>query len=179
MDRRSRLRRLAGVGTRFLIVGGISTLIEVGAFNVFVFAFGWDLVVGKIAASLVALVNAYIGNREWAFRDRDRRGRVAEIVLFLIVNLVCTLLGAGLVWLGADVVQGVTGRDPGPALVNIINLASIAVIVVVRFLLYHFIVFRRGAGGAGADGARAGEAGTDEARAGEGRAAGSADPAAH
>lgn len=142
MDRRSRLRRLAGVGTRFLIVGGISTLIEVGAFNLFVYVFGWDLVVGKIAASLVALINAYIGNREWAFRGRDRRGRGAEIALFLIVNLACTLLGAGIVWLGADLVEGATGRGPGPALANVINLGSIAVIVVVRFLLYHYVVFR-------------------------------------
>lgn len=141
------MRRLAGVGTRFLIVGGISTLIEVGAFNLFVYAFGWDLVVAKIAASLVALINAYIGNREWAFRGRDRRGRVAEVVLFLAVNLLCTLFGAGIVWLGAEVVQGVTGHEPGPALVNIVNLASIAIIVVVRFFLYHYIVFRRTGGG--------------------------------
>ena len=142
MDRRSRLRRLAGVGTRFLIVGGISTLIEVGAFNLFVYVFGWDLVFGKIGASLVALINAYFGNREWAFRDRNRRGRAAEIVLFLVVNLACTLLGAGIVWLGAEVVEGITGHAPGPALVNIVNLGSIAVIVVVRFLLYHYVVFR-------------------------------------
>lgn len=137
------MRRLAGVGTRFLIVGGISTLIEVGAFNLFVYAFGWDLVVAKVAASLVALVNAYFGNREWAFKGRDRRGRVAEIVLFLAVNLVCTLLGAGIVWLGADIVQGLTGHGPGPVLVNVINLASIAIIVLVRFVLYHYVVFRR------------------------------------
>lgn len=143
MDRRSRLRRLAGVGTRFLIVGGLSTLIEVGAFNLFVYVFGWDLVVGKVAASLVALVNAYFGNREWTFRGRDRRGRTAEIVLFLVVNFVCTALGAGIVWLGADIVEGLTGREPGPAMVNIINLASIAIIVVVRFFFYHFLVFRR------------------------------------
>ncbi|WP_315107587.1 hypothetical protein [uncultured Microbacterium sp.] len=29
----SRLRRLAGVGSRFLVVGALSTLIEVGVFN--------------------------------------------------------------------------------------------------------------------------------------------------
>ena len=136
---------MAGVGARFLIVGGISTLIEVGAFNLFVYVFGWDLVVGKIAASLVALINAYFGNREWAFRDRDRRGRGSEIALFLGVNLLCTLLGAGIVWLGAEVIEGITGHGPGQALTNVVNLASIAVIVLVRFVLYHFIVFRRSA----------------------------------
>ena len=88
----------AGNG-RFLIVGGVSTLIEVGVFNLLVYVWGVDLVWAKVIASLVALVNAYIGNREWTFRHRDRRGRVNELVLFVLVNAACTALGAALVWL--------------------------------------------------------------------------------
>src|SRR5690606_18665473 len=109
MNSPSRLRRIAGVGSRFLVVGGISTLIEVGVFNLLVYAWGWDVVSAKIAASLVALINAYIGNREWTFRHRDRRGRVSEVVLFLATNLVCTLLGAGIVWLGVVGAEAVLG----------------------------------------------------------------------
>lgn len=142
MDRRSRVRRLAGVGARFLIIGGISTVIEIGVFNLLVYALGWDLVPAKIAAGLIALVNAYFGNREWTFRHRDRRGRVTEILLFLGVNLVCTLLGAGIVWLGAETAEAITGQRPGPTIVNLVNLASIAVTVLLRFVLYHFVVFR-------------------------------------
>ncbi|WP_424936232.1 MULTISPECIES: GtrA family protein [Bacteria] len=142
MDRRSRLRRIAGVGGRFLVIGGISTLIEVGAFNLFVYVLGWDVVTAKVVASLVALVNAYFGNREWAFRHRDRRGRAAEIVLFLATNLVCTALGALLVWAGTEAAGALLGHAPGAAIVNVVNLASIAIIVVVRFILYHGIVFR-------------------------------------
>lgn len=138
----ARLRRLAGVGSRFLIVGALSTVIEVAVFNLLVFVFGWDLVIAKIVASLVALVNAYIGNREWTFKHRDRRGRVSELVLFLIANGVCTLLGAALVWLGAEAFTALRGHEPGALWVNVINLISIVIVVLFRFVLYHKVVFR-------------------------------------
>ena len=138
----ARIRRLAGVGSRFLVVGGISTIIEIGAFNLFVFVFGWDPVISKVAASLVALVNAYIGNREWTFRHRDRRGRVSELVLFLITNGVCTALGAVLVWLGVEALSVITGHATGALGLNIVNLMSIVIVVLFRFVLYHKVVFR-------------------------------------
>lgn len=137
-----RLRRLASVGSRFLIVGAVSTLIEVAVFNLLVYAMGVDVVWAKIIASLVALINAYIGNREWTFRHRDRRGRVSELVLFVLVNAACTGLGALLLWLGVLAASAVLDRQAGPFAVNIVNLASIAIVVLVRFVLYHGVVFR-------------------------------------
>jgi len=137
-----RLRRLVSVGSRFLIVGGISTLIEVAVFNLLVYALGVDVVWAKIIASLVALVNAYIGNREWTFRHRDRRGRMHELILFLITNAVCTGLGALLVWIGVEAAGALLGRTPGPFAVNFVNLVSIVIVVLLRFVLYHKVVFR-------------------------------------
>ncbi|WP_193598099.1 GtrA family protein [Microbacterium sp. YJN-G] len=137
-----RLRRLASVGSRFLIVGAISTLIEIGVFNLLVYGLGMGLVWAKIIASLVALVNAYVGNREWTFRNRDRRTRLNELTLFLITNAVCTGLGALLVWLGVQGAELLLGRDPGPFAVNFVNLVSIVVVVLLRFVLYHKVVFR-------------------------------------
>lgn len=137
-----RLKRVARVGAKFLIVGGISTLIEVTAFNVLLFAAGWDLVPAKIAASLIALINAYFGNREWAFKHRERRQRTDEIVRFLVVNLLCTALGAGLVWLGVEAAGIILNRQPGPYVTNVVNLVSIVVVVFARFLLYNRFVFR-------------------------------------
>jgi putative flippase GtrA len=136
------MKRLAGLGLRFLVVGGISTLIEVGVFNLLYLVFGWDVAWAKVTASLVALINAYFGNREWTFRDRGRHGRLPEAVLFFVVNALCTALGAGLVVLGIWLAENSLQIAPGPVLVNVINLASIVVVVLVRFLLYHYIVFR-------------------------------------
>ena len=139
-----RLRRLVSVGSRFLIVGAVSTLIEIGVFNLLVYAMGVDVVWAKIIASLVALVNAYIGNREWTFKHRDRRGRVNELVLFVLVNAACTGLGALLLWLGVQMVSTVLDQPAGPIAVNVVNLTSIVIVVLVRFALYHGVVFRPG-----------------------------------
>lgn len=139
---RARLRRAAVIGSRFLLVGALSTLIEVAAFNLFVYAFGWDTVVSKIIASLIALVNAYLGNREFTFGHRDRRSRRQELLLFVVANAACTVLGALIVWGGEALAGAVLGEAPGPVLLNVINLFSIAVVVVARFGFYHRVVFR-------------------------------------
>ncbi len=137
MTQRARLKKLAGLGTRFLIVGGLSTLIEIAAFNALHYGLGWGIIAAKIVASLIALINAYFGNREWTFRNRGHHGRGLELVLFIVVNAICTGLGAAIVAGGVWALG-----SPGPILVNAVNLASIVIIVLVRFLLYHFIVFR-------------------------------------
>jgi putative flippase GtrA len=137
MPSQTRFRRLAILGTRFLTVGAISTLIEIAVFNLLHFGLGTDLILAKVVASLVALVNAYFGNREWTFRHRGQHGRVLELVLFLAVNAICTVLGAGIVAVGVGMLD-----SPGPVLVNVVNLVSIVIVVFVRFLFYHFVVFR-------------------------------------
>lgn len=140
-----RLRRVAAVGARFLTVGALSTAIEITTFNLLYLVLGWDLVVAKVVASLVALVNAYFGNRQWTFRDRSRRRRWVEIVLFVAVNAICTALGAAIVWLGVMAASAVLGREAGPFVVNAVNLVSIVVVVVARFAFYHYVVFRAAA----------------------------------
>ncbi|THG30843.1 GtrA family protein [Naasia lichenicola] len=134
------MKRLLRSGLKFLLVGGLSTAIELAAFNLFVLVWRWDPVSAKVVSSLIALVNAYVGNREWAFRHRRGRSRWIELLAFVAVNVACTALGAGLISAGIWLMG-----PPEPLALNLINLASIAVVVVVRFVLYHFIVFRASA----------------------------------
>ena len=136
-----RLKRLAALSARFLTVGAVSTLIEVASFNVLVYVLGWELTSAKITASLIALINAYFGNRQWTFRDRDRRRRWVEIVFFVIVNAACTALGAALVGLGVSWAQALSGHAPGALVVNAVNIVSIVIVVLARFAAYHFVVF--------------------------------------
>src|SRR3954453_9661067 len=131
------MREMLHAGARFLLVGALSTAIELASFNLLVFAFGWDVVSAKVVSSLIALVNAYFGNREWAFRHRKGRGRWLELGLFLAVNAVCTVLGAAIVALGARLL----GTDHA-LLLNLVNITSIGIVVLVRFALYHYVVFR-------------------------------------
>lgn len=142
------MRDMLHSGARFLLVGALSTAIELATFNLFLFVFGWDVVPAKVVSSLLALVNAYFGNREWAFRHRKGRSRLIELVLFLVVNGVCTVLGAVIVGAGAELLG-----TRHALLLNLVNIVSIGIVVLVRFALYHYVVFR----GSPADAAILGE----------------------
>ncbi len=62
------------------------------------------------------------------------------MVKFLLVNAVCTGLGAGAVWLGARALEAVFGAAD-PVGLNVVNLFAIGGVTIIRFLLYHFVVF--------------------------------------
>lgn len=124
---------------RFLIVGAVSTVIEIAAFNLLLLA-GVGPVAAKVIASLIALVNAYVGNREWAFRSRSRSGVGRQAVRFLLVNAVCTGAGAAGVWAGERALDAIYG-EAGPLGLNLVNVVSIGFVTVLRFALYHFFVF--------------------------------------
>ena len=124
---------LTGSATDLGLVVGARTLV-----NVFLLLIGTGPVGAKIASSLIALLSAYFGNREWAFRDRPRQRRIRELTLFLVVNAFCTALGAAVVATGSALLG-----DAGPLALNVINLGSIGIVVIVRFALYHSVVFRR------------------------------------
>ncbi|MDF2506441.1 MAG: putative rane protein [Microbacterium sp.] len=143
VGRSRNLRRAGALSARFLVVGAISTAIEVAAFNLLLLA-GVGPVAAKVIASLIALVNAYVGNRQWAFRSRSRAGAGRQMVRFLLVNAACTAIGAGSVWLGVQGLNALFG-DAGPVGLNLVNLASIAAVTVIRFFLYHYVVFPRDA----------------------------------
>ena len=133
------MKPLVGSGAKFLVVGAISTAIELAIFNLLVFWLHTDPVLAKVISSLIALINAYFGNREWAFRSRRSGRRTREIVIFLLVNAACTALGAGIVAFGVAIIN-----DPHPVTLNLVNIFSVGFVVIVRFVLYHFVVFPAG-----------------------------------
>jgi putative flippase GtrA len=133
---------MAKTASTFLTVGAVSTLIEIAVFNLALTALGASPVVAKVVASLVALINAYLGNRHLTFRDRTTDAPGRQLGRFLVANGVCTGLGAAIVWAAAAVLTSGAGQGPSVVALNAVNLGSIALIIVLRFVLYHRWVFR-------------------------------------
>ena len=90
---RVRLRRGLGELARFVTVGAVAYVVDVGTFNVLVHAGGEGVLFDKpltakaIAVVLATLV-AYFGNRQWTWRHRGRRGFWREYGLFFGLNAV-------------------------------------------------------------------------------------------
>jgi putative flippase GtrA len=80
---------------KFGIVGGLAFIVDVGLFNAL---HSLDKpVTAKLISGSVATVVAYLGNRAWTFRHRDRSGLTAdrELLLFFGLNGVGMGIAAG------------------------------------------------------------------------------------
>jgi putative flippase GtrA len=76
---------------KFGIVGLAAFVVDVGVFNLIRFhsttARLYDKpITAKIISTIVATIVAYLGNRFWTFRNRDRVGYAREYAMFFLLN---------------------------------------------------------------------------------------------
>lgn len=93
----ARLRRGLGELARFFTVGVFAYVVDVGTFNLLVHAGGEGVLfdkplTAKVIAVVAATVVAYFGNRQWTWRDRERRGFWREYGLFFVLNAIALVL---------------------------------------------------------------------------------------
>lgn len=91
---------------KFGAVGGIAFLVTLAVSNVLWHFLGAGPMTGSVIATVIATVVAFLGNRYWTFRHRDRTGLAREYFLFfvfngigLLIQLLClgfTVYGLGL-----------------------------------------------------------------------------------
>lgn len=111
---------------KFGVVGAFAFVVDVGLFNVLMYAGGegplnHKPLTAKALAVIVATTVSYLGNRHWTFRHRGRRGVHREYLLFFLFN------GVGLVialsCLGfSRYVLGLEGPLPDNIAANVIGL---------------------------------------------------------
>ena len=88
-----RLRRGVGELSRFGVVGIGAFIIDVGLFNLLVHAGSPGVLedkplTAKTISAVVATIFAYQVNREWTWKNRQRRGWVREYSLYFLLNAI-------------------------------------------------------------------------------------------
>ena len=129
--RATRRSRLLGQATRFLVVGGLATLVDVGLFNLLHYGLsgrevlGATLVIGpltaKVLSTVVAGFVAFVGNRQWSFAGASGTVR-RQALLFLAVNVAALLLALAPLAL-ARYALGLTGFVALNLAGNVVGLA--------------------------------------------------------
>jgi putative flippase GtrA len=71
---------------KFGVVGGLAYVIDVAFFNLFLSSFG--SIGAMVASTVIAATAAFIGNRFWTWRDRERSGLRREYLLYFFFNAV-------------------------------------------------------------------------------------------
>ncbi len=93
LTRRRGVRQFA----KFCIVGGSSFLINFVLFNLLYHKAGLDLVPSLTLAFLLSVINGFIWNRRWTFREARPKPAHTQSLQFLVVNVVGWLLNTSIV----------------------------------------------------------------------------------
>lgn len=86
---------------KFCIVGGINTAITFIVFYLFSELLGVNYLLSSSLGYAAGVINSYIMNKKWTFRDRDRN-IISQFTKFLLVNLLSLSLNLFIMYLCVD-----------------------------------------------------------------------------
>ncbi len=127
---------LTSTAVRFLVVGGLATVVDIALFNVLHVLAGTDPVLAKVVSTVVAGVVAFVGNRSWSFPDGASSGVREQLGPYLAVNTVA--LAVGLVPIEVARLLGTDGVVAMNLAANVIGLGAATTM---RFFAYRRWVF--------------------------------------
>jgi putative flippase GtrA len=94
-----RFRHLIHEGGKFLVVGGVGTVVTFGLANALN---GMGKYKAVTVATIVATIVTFLGNRYWTFKHREGKGNTRDTVMFFILNGVGLLIYYACIWLIQD-----------------------------------------------------------------------------
>jgi putative flippase GtrA len=139
------MKRLLGLRHefgKFFSVGALAYIVGVGGFNLLVHLDNAPLASKPLTASLISgvasILVAYLGNRHWTWKGRQRTGAKREITLFFIINGITLIFGV----ICLAVSRYVLGLDSALADNISANVIGVGIGTLFRFWSYRTIVFK-------------------------------------
>jgi putative flippase GtrA len=137
-----RFSRLIGELGKFGTVGGIAFVVDAVIFNVLRVAHVERLLSATISMAVAATL-AFVGNRFWTWRDRERSGLRREYTLYFLFNLGGLLIALAVLGISAYGLGSIWPIFTTPLADNVAKLGVGTVLgTLFRFWAYRNIVFR-------------------------------------
>jgi len=120
----------------FGIIGVVALFIDVGIYNL-LFHYGVGTLTAKTISTIVATTFAYLGNLNWSFSHRARKGLAKQATYFFVIN--GFTLAGGLVIMAFFAYPLHYKFDQ--FVMNVVNLFTIGLGTLARFWAYKRFVF--------------------------------------
>ncbi|GAA1846490.1 GtrA family protein [Brevibacterium marinum] len=141
----ARMRRLAGEAFKFLTVGGLGYIVDVGLSNVLAYGLGsipalldGSPIKSKIVSTVISMMVVWTGNKLWTYGDRATGSNLRGISLFVVVNMVgmvITVIPLGVTWYLLDMRDQLTYNIST-------NIIGVGLAMLFRFYAYRTWVFK-------------------------------------
>ncbi len=124
--------------TKFLVVGGVCSSLDLLVANLLHFGVGVGPTTSKATATALATLVSYLGNRWWALSHRvdEDTGHRRNLIVFTAINVV----GLAITLVPVDVAHYVFGLTSATAF-NVSSVLGTAAATVFRFWAYRRYVF--------------------------------------
>jgi putative flippase GtrA len=134
-----KLRKLAAKKQfRFVLVGGIATIIDFGLLNLFNF-FGWSPLIANTLSTGLAMVFSFFMNKKYTFQS-DSKNYAREVALFIIF----TLIGLWIIQNGIIQLLLLIDIDlPEFVRLNGAKLVATLASMTWNYMMYNKVVFRK------------------------------------
>ncbi len=117
---------------RFCIVGVANTTIDFVIFIALFYGLGWNVAIANILSFTASLINSFIFNSKWSFSALPQGRRTEhQFILFTAASLSTLTLSTSILVFGSPYVP-----------VIILKISTIAMVPILNYLLYRFVVFR-------------------------------------
>lgn len=131
---------------KFVLVGGLNFLIDMGVLNFLVFFTGISAGLAqsgfKAASFLVAVINSYFWNKFWTFKRDSAESAGKEFLQFVIVSIIGFAINLGVDYAAVNMMSPFGGMLPKTWAQLSAMFAAIAALFW-NFLGYKFIVFEK------------------------------------
>ena len=131
---------------KFAIIGGINTAVDFGILNVLSWATGITSGNGLIPLNVisfsVAVINSYLLNKHWAFKDSASGEGGKKFSMFLLVSVIGVIINTVVLRVVTTNIDPMFELSPQLWL-NVGKAAATVVSLIWNFLGYKFFVFKK------------------------------------
>jgi putative flippase GtrA len=132
----ARVRTMLPEICKFLVVGGIGTVIDLGGAGLLHSKYHVEPLAAKAISVTLATIFTYLGSRFWTFKARENQSVHREAVLFFVLNVVGLLIAEAVIGL-VTYVMGLRG----PLAYNAASFVGTGLGTIFRFWAYRKWVF--------------------------------------
>ncbi len=120
---------------RYVMIGGLTTVVDFGLFAIFTKIFGWDAGLSNVISIVLSIAFSYIANKIFVFKTHCKNIQELwqEIVKFVSSRIGAGLLEIFLVWLMADIM----GFEPVMS-----KLSEQIIVFIINYLTSKFWAFK-------------------------------------
>ena len=111
---------------KFVIVGGISTVIDYIIFFILHDILKWNTIISNVLGFTVSVIYNYIASIKWVFDVNKDNDQKKQFIIFITLSIIGLIINTGIVYVCVDIIKlySLIGKVIATAIVMVFNFIT-------------------------------------------------------